>query len=396
LTFLDSTAAFEPSGQFRDRPFLRLEFPPPGYPLRRRIWEAHLPPDDDFAPPVPKREQLAESLSNAFQLTEGQVVDSLATARSLALVRDPERPALSVDDLYEGCRRQSNQRLMTFARRIIPRTALSFEDLILPRASALQIEELRRRVAHRSRVFGGMGFEDRMTMGKGFVALFTGSSGTGKTMAAELLAHEQSVELFKVDLSAVVSKWVGETEKNLSVVFAEAEASNAVILIDECEALFSKRGDVKEARDRWANLEANYLLQRIEEYSGVVVLTSNFRQNIDEAFLRRIHAIVEFPFPDAAARFRIWKGMFPPKLGRPPDDDLRDLAMRCQLPGGSIRNIVLDAAFRALGSDGIGDPVITLHNLVISTAREYQKLGKPITKAEFGDQFCDWIESTLF
>jgi Winged helix domain, variant/ATPase family associated with various cellular activities (AAA) len=395
LTFLESSTAWEPSGRFRDRPFLRLEFPPPSYALRKRLWKAHLPPMEAIAPPTPKLTSLAESLSNAFQFTESQVLDALATARSLAMVRDPERPALSVDDLFEGCRRQSNQRLMTFARRIIPRAGLGFDDLILPRANALQIEELRHRVAQRNRVIGGMGFEDRMTMGKGFVALFTGSSGTGKTMAAELLAHEQGVELFKVDLSAVVSKWVGETEKNLSVVFAEAEASNAVILIDECEALFSKRGEVKDARDRWANLEANYLLQRIEEYSGVVVLTSNFRQNIDEAFLRRIHAIVEFPFPDAIARFKIWKGMFPPKLVHPPDDDLRDLATRCQLPGGSIRNIVLDAAFRALGSAGNGEPVITVHNLVLSTAREYQKLGKPITKADFGEHFYGLIESTL-
>jgi AAA+ superfamily predicted ATPase len=395
LIFLESSTDWEPSGRFRQRLFLRLDFPPPNYDLRRRLWQKHLPPADSFAPPPPDRAQLVEALTNAFQMTEGQVHDAVAASHSLAVARDPDLPLLLVDDLYEGSRRQSNQRLMTFARRIVPRTTLGFDDLILPPANKLQIEELRQRIRLRSRVVSGLGFENRMTMGKGFVALFTGSSGTGKTMAAELLAHEQGVELFKVDLSAVVSKWVGETEKNLSIVFTEAESSSAVLLFDECEALFSKRGEVKEARDRWANLEASYLLQRIEEYSGVVILTSNFRQNIDEAFLRRIHAIVEFPFPDRTNSPRIWLGMFPPGLERPLDDDVTDLAQRCQLSGGSIRNVVLNAAFRALADAGDSKPTITMHHLVLAAAREYQKLGKPITKADFGQPYYGWIEETI-
>jgi hypothetical protein len=395
LTFLESATAWEPSGRFRDRLFLRLDFPAPAYALRRRLWQKYLPPAGAFEPPSPDRDRLAEALANAFHLTEGGILDAVAAAQALALARDPNSQLLRTEDIYDGCRRQSNQRLMTFARRIVPRARLSFDDLILPQASKIQIQELRDRIRLRSQVISGLGFEERMTMGRGFVALFTGSSGTGKTMAAELLAHEQGVELFKVDLSAVVSKWVGVTEQNLSVVFAEAEASNAVILFDECEALFSKRGEVKEARDRWANLEANYLLQRIEEYSGVVILTSNFRQNIDEAFLRRIHAIVEFPFPDAEARARIMLGLFPAGLTPPPAEEIRDLARRAQLSGGSARNVVLDAAYRALAEAGTGPPKVAIKHLVLAAAREYQKLGKPITRADFGETYYRWIEKAL-
>jgi SpoVK/Ycf46/Vps4 family AAA+-type ATPase len=231
-------------------------------------------------------------------------------------------------------------------------------------------------------------------LGRGLIVMFTGSSGTGKTMAAELLAREQRVDLFKVDLSQVVSKYVGETEKNLSRVFEEAEYSNSIIFFDEADALFGKRGEVKEAQDRWANIEVNYLLQRVEEYSGIVILASNLRQNIDEAFHRRIHCIVEFPSPDSEARLRIWLGLFPPGVTRPADDEIRDLAERFRVPGGSIRNIVLDSAFRAMSDNG-GPVRITMRHLVLSAAREYQKLGKPITRGEFDSTYYDWVEESL-
>jgi SpoVK/Ycf46/Vps4 family AAA+-type ATPase len=227
------------------------------------------------------------------------------------------------------------------------------------------------------------------------IALFTGSSGTGKTMAAELLAREQGVDLYKVDLSAVVSKYVGETEKNLSQVFSEAEDANAIIFFDEADALFGQRGEVKAAQDRWANMEINYLLQRIEEYAGVVILASNLRQNIDDAFMRRIHVIVEFPFPDAEARYHIWRGMFPTDVERPPDAEIRDLAERFRLSGGSIKNVVVDSAFRAL-AEASQDPIeITLRHLMIAVAREYQKLGKPLTKSEFGERYYAWITEAI-
>ena len=403
LTFLASSTAWDPADRFHDQVFLRLEFPIPTYDLRVTLWRRYLRAVR-FADPQIDREALPELLANSFQLTAGQMRDALATARELAAVRmlgdhgDPAQPALRVDDLYDGCRRQSGQRLIAFARRVEPSTQLTFADLILPDTNKQQLEELRQRIRYRSQVFSGLGFERRLTLGNGLTALFTGSSGTGKTMAAGLLAREQRVDLYKIDLSSVVSKYVGETEKNLSRIFAEAENSNAIIFFDEADALFGKRGEVKEAQDRWANIEVNFLLQRIEEYAGVVILATNLRQNIDEAFLRRIHRIVEFPFPDEHARKSIWIGMFPAGLGRPSDDDLGDLAKRFALPGGSIRNIVLDATFLALTADSTnagGATQVRVEHLVRATAREYQKLGKPLNKGEFGEEYYEWIEDKI-
>jgi SpoVK/Ycf46/Vps4 family AAA+-type ATPase len=395
LTFLAAQTAWDPMGRFHDTPFLRLEFPMPGYNLRRRLWETHLPPTEDFVEPAPDREILAETLANGFQLTEGQIANALSTARGEAAKRNPQAPHLTAEDLYDGCRRQVGRRLISFARRIEPRTELTFHDLILPEPSTRQLQELRARIRYHSRVYTGLGFERRLMLGQGLIALFSGSSGTGKTMAAELLARERGVDLYKVDLSAVVSKYVGETEKNLSQVFAEAADANAIIFFDEADALFGKRGEVKEAQDRWANMEINYLLQRVEEYTGVVVLASNLRQNIDDAFMRRIHVTVEFPFPDAEARFRILVGMFPAGIQRPQDAELRVLADRFKLTGGSFKNIVLDAAFRAMADADDGPPTITLRHLIATTAREYQKLGKPITKGEFGAPFYAWVEEDI-
>jgi AAA+ superfamily predicted ATPase len=392
LTFFSGSSSWDPEQRFRDRLFLRFDFPTPGFSMRVRLWTAHLPPADQFVPPAPDVGAVAEALANGFQLTEGQILDALATARSLAASRDPRTRLLKVSDLYEACRRQSGRHLVTFARRIEPRSELTFDDLVLPKTSVRQIQELRARVRYRSRVYSDLGFERRLTLGKGLIVLFTGSTGTGKTTAAELLAREQGVDLYKVDLSSVISKYVGETEKNLAHVFDEAEDANAILFFDEADALFGKRGEVKQAQDRWANLEVNYLLQRVEEYAGVVILASNLRQNIDDAFLRRIHSIVDFPFPDGEARFRLWRGMFPHGVTRPGDDDLRKLADCFRISGGSIKNVVVDAAFRAI-EDG-GTPAINLRHLVASIGREYQKLGKPITKGEF-NAFFETVEQDV-
>ena len=389
LTFFASHTAWEPAGNFHTRRFLRFEFQMPTYAIRRRLWERYLPD------PLAGQGALVDALANGFQLTQGQVIDALTTAQGLALRRDASQPQLTASDLYEGCRRQSGRQLITLARRVEPRTDLTFDDLILPDPNMRQINELRARIRHRSHVYSSLGLERRLSLGKGLIALFTGPSGTGKTMSAELLAREQGVDLYKVDLSVIVSKYVGETEKNLSRMFSEAEDANAIIFFDEADALFGKRGEVKEAQDRWANIEVNYLLQRVEEYTGVVILASNLRQNIDEAFLRRIHVIVEFPFPESKARSRIWQGMFPPAIHWPPPEEIDALAERFRLTGGNVKNIVIDATFRAL-DDADDVPIVTVRHLVIATAREYQKMGKPITPNEFGDIFYHWVEEDIF
>ena len=397
LAFLATTRPWDPTGRTADRPLLRLDFRMPAYELRQRLWTHHLPPAEEFADPPPDWAALAELLANGFQLTPGQIADAVAVARADARWRDPLAPALTVEDLYEGCRRQSERRLSQFARRVEPRAGLTFDDLVLPPSNRRQLDELRDRIRLRSRLFSELGFERRIPLGRGLLAMFTGPSGTGKTMAAELLANEQGVDLYKVDLSAVVSKYVGDTEKNLGQVFTDAGDANAMLFFDECESMFGKRGEVRDARDRWANCEIDYLLQRIEQYQGPVVLASNRRQDIDEAFVRRIHLIVEFPFPDAEARLRIWTGMFPAGVNRPSDEDLRALADRFRFAGGNIRNIVIDAAFRALAEHDLDDgrPRVTLRHLVLAIAREYQKLGKPITKGEFGEEFHTWVTERL-
>jgi len=387
VTFLLSTRAWDPVDRFRQRLFLRLDLPVPGHGRRRRLWQAHLPPAEDFAAPPPDRDALATTLAAAFQLTGGQILDAAASARAQALRRDPEASGLTADDFYEGCRRQSSQRLTSMARRIEPRSDLDFDDLVLPALQRRQIDELRRRVRHRHRVMGDLGFERRILLGRGLIALFTGPSGTGKTMAAELLAKEQGVDLYKIDLAAVVSKWVGETEKNLGRVFDEAEDANAILLFDEADALFGKRGEVQEARDRWANLEVNYLLQRVEEYSGVVILTTNLRQNLDQAFLRRVQTVIEFPAPDAEQRALIWQGLFPPEVEGPPEGELRELAERFPLSGGEIKNAVVDAAFRALSENGGERPVLTVRHLVQAVAQGYRQSGKVISRGDFGDVY---------
>ena len=388
-TFIALETAWEPAAEFSSHLTLSLHFPVTSYEQRLAVWlhllaqSQHLHVCDGE-----EREALVRSLANGFQLTRGQILDAYRGAVAKARARDARSAQITPADLFEGCRLQSGRRLLKFGRRVAPRAGLDFTTLVLPARNLRQLEELRKRIRHRGMVYGGIGLEQRLSLGKGLIVLFTGSSGTGKTMAAELLAQEQGVDLYRIDLSAVISKYIGETEKNLSKVFTEAEDANAIIFFDECDALFGKRAEVKEARDRWANIEINFLLQKIEEYAGVVILASNLRQNIDEAFVRRLHAVVEFPYPDAEARFRIWCGMFPSGIERPADEAIRDLAHRFRLSGGNIKNILIDAAARAIDDRGEGEkPALQLHHLVLATAREYQKLGRPITQKEFGNHY---------
>lgn len=389
MSFLASTSPGEPAVRIRDPHFPRVDFPVPHYELRHRIWLEYLPP----AAELPEREAVAETLAGAFQFTEGQVIEVIEAAQEIARRRDVFHPSTTREDLYEASRKQSGHLLMGFARRIEPSRQLTIDDLILAEPNRLQLQELLNRIRLRGHLFSVMSFEPRLAQGKGLVALFVGASGTGKTMSAELLASNLGVDLYKVDLSAVVSKWVGETEKNLNRIFAEAEDSNALLFFDECDAIFGQRGEIKDATDRWANLEVNYLLQRVEEYAGVVIMATNLRQNIDDAFLRRIQVIIEYPSPDAGLRLRIWKQTLPSTPhANVSEDELRALAERFAITGGNIRNIVIDAAFRALAATRAA---INVRDLVDGVAREYQKMGKPITQGDFGEEFFGWVMADI-
>ncbi|MCP2257165.1 ATPase family associated with various cellular activities (AAA) [Streptoalloteichus tenebrarius] len=391
LTLL--TTADAPEVTWRGSRFLHVTLGLPDFEQRRRLWLATLPPCDAWEEPSPDRDQVATRLANTFRLTPGQTRDACDAALTIATLREPAVPRLRREDLDEGCRRQCGHSV-AYARRIEPRSELTLDDLVLPAASRRQLDELVQRVSLHGQVHHSLGFGRRLALGRGVVALFTGASGTGKTTAAELLARHQGTDLHKVNIAAIASKYVGETEKNLDRVFTDAEHGNAILFFDEADALFGRRGTVREARDRWANLEVSYLLQRVEEFEGVLVLATNLRQNIDSAFLRRLDALVDFPVPDADARLRIWRGLFPASLAPPPDDDLTELATRFAVAGGLIRNVVLAGTFRALGADPSARTVST-HDLVVSMGREYQKFGLPITPGEFGQRFYGWVEREL-
>lgn len=366
--------------------WIAFPLPAPTVAMRESMWRQLLDAEPNS---VADRGVVAPALARSFQFTGRQIWEAWRTAESFARRRNVFVATVEDQDLYAACRKQSATKLVAFAQRLEPRPHLNLEDdIVLPPASKALLRELHARVRHHAHVHAAMGLGDHMRLGRGVTALFVGGSGTGKTMAAEVLASERRLDLYHIDLASLVSKWVGETEKNLSRVFADAERANCMLFFDEADALFGRRGAVKDAQDRWANLEVNFLLQRIEEYSGVVILATNLRQNMDDAFQRRIHVIVEFPVPDAQSRRAIWERLLPEGGKRAvAPADLDEMAQRFELTGGSIRNVVLDACFRAI-EEGEGRPLTSRH-LVASAAREYQKLARPVTRGDFG-RFYEW------
>jgi hypothetical protein len=274
-------------------------------------------------------------------------------------------PAALADQLWDQLRVAARGGLDSLASRIDSRA--SFDDLVLPPGVLAQLEQIASHLAHRHIVHQRWGFAGRSSRGLGIAALFTGDSGTGKTLAAEAIANRVRLDLYRIDLSSLVSKYIGETEKNLARLFDAAEASGAVLLFDEADALFGKRGEVKDSHDRYANIEVSYLLQRIEAYRGLAILTTNLKSALDRAFLRRLRHVVSFPYPDAAARAAIWQRQFPPQAPLA-CIDWPSLA-RLQLSGGEIRSVALNAAFDAAAS---GSPITQQHLLAAARA-EYAK-----------------------
>lgn len=278
--------------------------------------------------------------------------------------------------LWEVCRLQSRTQLDDLAQRIDP--AAAWDELVLPEAQRRLLREIATHVRHRNKVYETWGFALKGERGLGISALFAGSSGTGKTMAAEVLAGELRLDLYRIDLSSVVSKYIGETEKNLRRLFDAAEEGGAILLFDEADALFGKRSEVKDSHDRYANIEVSYLLQRMEAYRGLAILTTNLKNALDPAFLRRLRFIVQFPFPDATQRAEIWRRIFP--ADTPTEGiDAKKLS-RLNVAGGNIRNIALNAAFVAADA---GEPVRMTH-LLRAARSEYAKLEKALTESEIG------------
>jgi SpoVK/Ycf46/Vps4 family AAA+-type ATPase len=260
--------------------------------------------------------------------------------------------------------------LSSFARKIEPKH--DWEDIVLPVDQLSQLREICSQYKYQQVVYDEWGFGRKLSLGKGLNVLFSGHPGTGKTMAAEVIAGELRLDIYKIDLSQVVSKYIGETEKSLNRIFREAQASSSILFFDEADALFGKRTEVKDSHDRYANIEVSYLLQKMEEYDGIAILATNLRQNMDEAFLRRMQFIVEFPFPDEESRRRIWEVLFPREAPIASDVDFPLLAREVRLAGGNIKNIGLAAAFYA-AADG---RVIRQQHLVRAVRREFQKMGR--------------------
>ncbi len=315
---------------------------------------------------------------SAFHVTPRQAHRAVASARWQARAAGRQ---MTPDDLAAGAREQNAGRLEHLARRIEPRAA--FDDLVLPTRTVGLLREIIDRARHRDRVLDEWRMGGQTGRGRGVTALFAGESGTGKTLSAEVIAGALGLDLYTIDLSTVVDKYVGETEKNLERIFAEAEGVNGVLFFDEADALFGKRSDVSDARDRYANVEIAFLLQRMEYFDGIAILATNLRGNLDEAFTRRIDVLADFPEPEEPDRLRLWELHLPDSLPTADELDLDYLAKAFELSGGDIRNVTLAAAYAAAVDE---EPLSTRH-LVRATAREYRKLGRLCTESEFGPYF---------
>lgn len=315
-----------------------------------------------------------EALAYQFNLSAPGIV--AACTHALTVGEEGENnPSPVSEQLWDTCRAQARPHLDALAQRIECRG--SFSDLVLPEQQLQLLRDIVAQAQLRPQVYRHWQFDRNRERGLGISALFYGASGTGKTTAAEIIAAQLRLDLYRVDLSAVVSKYIGETEKNLAQVFDAAEMGGVVLLFDEADALFGKRGEVKESRDRYANQEVSYLLQRIESYQGIAILTTNLKTAMDKAFERRLRFIIEFPFPDAQQRCQIWQRVFPqatPTKGL----NYRKLA-QVPLSGGSIQNVALNAAFAAAQNK----TAVTMGHILDAARVECKKIGKVIVSADF-------------
>jgi SpoVK/Ycf46/Vps4 family AAA+-type ATPase len=319
---------------------------------------------------------LGATLATRFRVNAIEAAAAVRHAKRTA----PASPDLTLEDriaafvLEDGARRMG--KLVTHIR-----SEARLKDLVVPPGLTTQLADIVDWQRHSPHVFGPMGLGRRTPLGRGLTCLFSGPPGTGKTFAAQCLANELGLNLYRIDLSQVVSKYIGETEKALSIVFDEAEAGHGVLLFDEADALFGKRSEVRDAHDRYANIEVGYLLQRIDAYDGMAILATNLRSNMDPAFVRRIRFMLEFPMPDTAMRHTLWQQSLPDARFRDPELTLDPFAERFRLSGGSIQNISLAAAHMAAASPA---GQVRVDHLVRATFRELEKGGQSRDRASFG------------
>ncbi|GAA1519872.1 ATP-binding protein [Kribbella lupini] len=344
---------------------LTVDAPVLGAHDRIELWREHLR-ESDLDP---------EILASHLALGPGQVRNVFRTAAASALLAGT---AITADDLRRGVRAQNAAGLERLARRIEPE--VGWDDLVLAPAVRRALQGLAARARHRDTVLTDWRMRRGGGRGRGVTALFAGDSGTGKTMSAEVIATELGLDLYTVNLATVVDKYVGETEKNLERIFSEAGGVNAVLFFDEADAIFGKRSDVRDAHDRYANIESAYLLQRLESFDGLAILATNLRANIDDAFTRRLDAIIDFPAPTPDLRLRLWQQCLAPPLPLGDDLELEFCAESFELAGGNIRSASVSAAYLAAES---GQPV-RMADLIMAVGQEYRKLGRLVLEREFG------------
>lgn len=366
-----------------------VPFPIPAAMQRKNCWRTNLKQQN-----LEAEEPAVGALAERFRLTPVQIAEAVATAAGYAHWRTMSKNEsdqlisdvtirLTTDDLFRAARAQSAKDLDALAQKIVPH--YTWEDIVLPEDALAQLREICQRVAHRYRVLGEWGFDHKLSLGKGVNALFAGPSGTGKTMAAEIVARELGLDLYRIDLSGVVSKYIGETEKNLDRIFRAAENANAILFFDEADALFGKRSEVRDSHDRYANIEISYLLQKMEQFDGIAILATNLRGHLDDAFTRRLAFNVHFPVPDESHRQKIWDRIWPAETPLADDLDFDFMAQQFKLTGGNIKNIALAAAFYAAEDDS----PVTMAHLRQATRREFQKMGKALSEVELTDELTD-------
>ena len=363
---LAGTASWDP--RWADSPPLQLDAAAVTAAERGAAWRAVL--DGRLAPGVDPAGMTAQFLLNPTQIARA--------ARAAVLQADLAGTAVGVGQLRQGAREQNAAGLERLARRIEP--AVGWEDLVLPEPTLRALRELSVRARHRDRVLDEWRMRPGGGRGRGITGLFAGDSGTGKTMSAEVIAADLGLDLYTVNLATVVDKYVGETEKNLERIFTEAAGVNGVLLFDEADAIFGKRSEVRDAHDRYANIESAYLLQRMESFDGLAILATNLRANLDDAFTRRLDAVVDFPVPDEPLRRALWDRCLGPLLPRADDVDLDFCAAAFELSGGNIRSVAITAAYLAAEA---GRPV-GMDMLIAAVHQEYRKLGRLVLEREFG------------
>jgi hypothetical protein len=344
---------------------VELDLPPPTFRERVELWRRALPVD------VTSTEDI-EVVASRYSFTAGTISRAAYRAYQSARLRDPDAPRVSLDDLGDAARLMFSHRLGGMAQRIP--TGFAWTDLVLPQDTLDAVREVVRFARFRPFLLEDWGFAAKLPYGRGVSAILAGPPGTGKTMVAQLLARELGYDLYRIDLSQVVNKYIGETEKNLARIFDEAETSHAVLFFDEADSLFAKRTEVRSSNDRYANLEVNYLLQRMETFDGVTLLATNLEQGLDEAFKRRVRFSVQFELPEEAERLRLWQSMFPPKVPLAADIDWTIVARQFVMAGGYIKKAALRAALLAAETRR----PITTADLLEAARLEYREMGRII------------------